>query len=150
MARIHLTAVYDTRGAADTARSGLIDLGVSKSDTSISGTHEPLDTDEGLDEPTSALGSLWGGFSGFFIPEEDRGYYEEGVRRGGFVLNAQIDDSLEPQARKVLERSEPLNLDEEGQNWRRTGWPGSEPGRTVGAGGAKPREPWHVRAYREG
>ena len=56
-----------------------------------------------------------------FVPQEDRHAYEEGIRRGGFLLTADVDDDKTSAAVKVLEEANPVDLDARSQQWRSEG-----------------------------
>jgi uncharacterized protein (TIGR02271 family) len=116
--------MYDTRGAAETARDRLVALGVSSGDIVIHGS-------EGGSAPTSTTTEdrgFWGSLADLFVPEEDRHTYAEGVRRGGYLLSARIPAAMEEPALDVLERSGAVDLDEQAESWRQGGWTGYEVG----------------------
>src|ERR1700733_7908176 len=100
------TAMYDTRGAAETARDELISLGISDAAITIRGT----DTAAGEVAPTEHKG-FWASLSDLFVPDDDRDVYAEGLRRGGYLLTVQVPAGLEDQASDVLEQSEPIDID---------------------------------------
>ena len=120
-----VTALYDTRGAAESARDELVALGVPSADVAIRGT-------EGGGDYSSATSTgavtedkgFWGGLADLFAPDEDRHAYAEGVRRGGHLLTARVPDGLEDQAVDVLERHDPVDLDQRAESWRQEGWTG--------------------------
>jgi stress response protein YsnF len=123
MAQRSLTAIYDTRGAAETARDDLIALGIPSHEIIIRGT------EEGAASATTAEDrGFWASLSDLFVPDEDRRTYAEGVRRGGWLLNARVPDGLEDQALEALERANPVDLDERAASWRESGWTGYEAG----------------------
>ena len=113
------TAMYDTRGAAETARDGLIALGVAEADISIRGT-------ETGSSDTLATGSedkgFWASLADIFVPDDDRSTYEEGMRRGGYLLSARVPDGLEIQAEEVMEGADPVDIDQRSESWRQEGW----------------------------
>ena len=65
---------------------------------------------------------MWGSIKHAFLPDEDRHTYEEGVRRGGFLLTADVDDSNVDAAVKVLEEANTVDIDDRAQQWRSSGW----------------------------
>jgi uncharacterized protein (TIGR02271 family) len=117
-----LTALYDTRGAAETARDGLVALGVPSHQVAVRGTGDNAGSATTGEEDRG----FWAGLSDLFLPDEDRSAYAEGMRRGGYLLTAHVPDGLEDQALKVLERSDPVDVDERAASWRQEGWTGSE------------------------
>ena len=117
-----LTAMYDTRGAAETARDDLVALGVSSGDVVIHGSEGGSATTSTTTEDRG----FWGSLADFFVPEEDRYTYAEGVRRGGYLLSARIPEGMEEPALDVLERSGAVDIDEQAESWRQGGWRGYE------------------------
>ena len=128
-----MTALYDSRGAAETARNELIALGITDGDISIRGTE--TDATSG----TSATGTedkgFWASLGDLFMPDDDRYTYSEGMRRGGYLLSVRVPDGLEDQAVDVMERSDPVDLDERSQTWRQEGWTGAGSGSATGTAG---------------
>ena len=123
-----LVALYDTSEAAQTTRDELVGLGVPSANIVVRGTES--DT-----SGTMATGNE-GYLVGLFL-DEDRSTYEEGIRRGGHLLSAQVPDGMEDQAVEVLERSGAIDIDERAEHWRQGGWIGHQADRTSrGAGPA--------------
>ena len=127
-----ITALYDTRGAAETARDGLVALGVPSHQVAIRGTGEGAAGATTGEED----GGFWASLSDLFMPDEDRSTYAEGLRRGGYLLTAHVPDDLEDQALEVLERSDPVDLDQRAESWRQEGWTGYQAGATSTDAGA--------------
>jgi len=124
------TALYDTRGAAETARDGLISLGITESDISIRGTEDT----SGSSMSTSGAENkgFWASLGDLFMPDDDRNTYTEGVRRGGYLLSVRVPDGLENEAEDVMESADPIDLDQRSESWRQEGW--STQGTTAGGG----------------
>jgi hypothetical protein len=74
---------------------------------------------------TGILGAVAGGLVGSLVdagvPMDEAQHYAEGVRRGGtlVVVNARDDDC--PRAIEIINRHNPVNLDERVLNWRQGG-----------------------------
>jgi hypothetical protein len=51
-----------------------------------------------------AAGGLVGSLTGAGLPEGDAHFYAEGVRRGGTLVTARVDDARAPAAREILQR----------------------------------------------
>ncbi len=49
-----------------------------------------------------AAGGLVGSLTGAGVPERDANFYAEGVRRGGTLVTARVDDARAPAAREIL------------------------------------------------
>jgi uncharacterized protein (TIGR02271 family) len=69
-----------------------------------------------------------GELSRLSIPAEDRATFDEGIRRGGAVLHAQVPDHQFDAAADVLERDGAVDIDEREAAWRREGWTGATAG----------------------
>jgi len=118
-----IVAVFETRDAAQTARDGLLDLGLNRDQISIvdqSSSHHTANTPAGH-------GSFWAHVKEMFMPDEDRSTIDESLRRGGFVLIATADDARADEAIARLERAGAVDLKEREDQWRAGGWSGSAP-----------------------
>jgi uncharacterized protein (TIGR02271 family) len=130
-----VTALYDTRGAAESARDELVALGVPSGDVTIRGTEGGGPSATSTSAATEDKG-FWGGLADLFAPDEDRHAYAEGVRRGGHLLTARVPDGLEDQAVDALERHDPVDLDQRAESWRQEGWTGYQAGAASAGAGA--------------
>jgi uncharacterized protein (TIGR02271 family) len=70
----------------------------------------------------AAAGGIIGGLIGLGIPEEDAAEYAEGIRRGGTVVTAKVNDEQAQEATAILERHHAVDLNARAQEWRSTGW----------------------------
>jgi uncharacterized protein (TIGR02271 family) len=77
-------------------------------------------------------GGFWAGIKNFFS-DDDRPAYEEGLRRGHFLLTAQVDDDLADEAVRILEESDAVDVDRRVEEWRSAGWTGT-PASTMSTG----------------
>lgn len=104
-----LTAMFDTREAADEAVQRLEQIGVPSGFITITGG--PAHEEKGFWEK-------------LFFPEDDREAYAEGIRRGGYLLTVTgVDADLYDRAAVVLEEHEgTVDLDERTEAWRQAGW----------------------------
>jgi hypothetical protein len=69
-------------------------------------------------------GGLLGGLIGLGIPEEDARVYAEGVRRGGTLVIVRTADEAAENARSIMERHNPVNIERSERRWREMGWEG--------------------------
>jgi uncharacterized protein (TIGR02271 family) len=122
-----VTALYDTRQEAEAARqrlSSAVDLECVKI----------IDQNSGSGGDGRSLGNL-------YLSNDDRHAYGEGLRRGGFLLCAEVEsgedhDRIVP----LLEESASVDLEERQQSWQKEGWtPFSGQSESAGttAGGAR-------------
>ena len=65
-----------------------------------------------------------GEMSALSLPEADRTVFQEGIRRGGAILHAQVPDHQFDAAADVLEADGAADIDEREAAWRREGWTG--------------------------
>ena len=130
MAERILTAMYDTRSAAEAARDRLVALGIPSDGITIRGTGAgtTATTAPTAEEDKGFLASL----ADLFAPEEDRYTYAEGLRRGGYLLSARVPDGMEDRASDVLEQSGAVDVDERTESWRQSGWTGYQAGTVAG------------------
>jgi len=70
----------------------------------------------------AATGGLLGALVGAGIPEEDANVYSEGIRRGGALVMAKVDDSMIDTALDIMERHNVVDIDERGSTYRQSGW----------------------------
>ena len=118
MATRTITAMFDTRAEADRAVQALASaVGVELGAVDI-GSGSQAKEQEGF---LSSLKSL-------FVPEEDTHAYAEGMRRGGAVVTAKVEESRLDRAMDVLEQNGAVDLDEREAEWRKSGWTGAGDG----------------------
>lgn len=114
-----ITALFDTRADADAGGERLKQAGIDASSVSV---HDQSTHKTSGDYSTRKDKGLWATVKGVFVPDADRHTYEEGIRRGGFLLTADVDDDDTPAAVKALEEANSIDLDERSQQWRSDGW----------------------------
>jgi len=115
-----ITALFDSRADADMAKQNLkeadIDIGhITVADQSSEGfSKDSYSTNEDK--------GLWASIKGAFMPAEDRHTYEEGVRRGGFLLSGDVDEKDADRAVAILEKANTVDIDRRAEDWRGAGW----------------------------
>ena len=67
---------------------------------------------------------FWASLKEIFMPEEDRYSYAEGLKRGGFLLSAQVDETLYGRALEVVDVDGAVDMNEREESWRSSGWTG--------------------------
>ena len=79
----------------------------------------------------AGVGALAGGIVGALvdagIPEEDAHYYYEGVRRGGTLVSAAVNDADADRAASIMNRHGAVNVRERSAAWRERGYTGYNP-----------------------
>lgn len=69
-----------------------------------------------------AAGGLIGALTGSGVSEEDANLYAEGVRRGGTLVTAKVEDGLVPEAEAILKRSNWVDPIERRAAYNQQGW----------------------------
>ena len=114
-----ITALFDTKADADAGAERLRQAGV---DAGHIGVHDQTTHKTTGAYSTGLDKGLWASIKNAFVPHEDRHTYEEGIRRGGFLLTADVDDDKTPAAVEALEEAASVDLDARSQQWRAEGW----------------------------
>lgn len=69
-----------------------------------------------------AAGGIVSSLIGAGVPERDANFYAEGVRRGGTLVTARVDDSRAPMAREILEQYNWVDPATRAAAYREGGW----------------------------
>jgi hypothetical protein len=69
-----------------------------------------------------AAGGIVGSLTGAGVPEHDANFYAEGVRRGGTLVTARVDDARAPVAREILQHHKWVDPTVRGAVYRESGW----------------------------
>ena len=89
----------------------------------------------------AATGGLIGGLVGLGVPEEEAGYYAEGVRRGGTLVSVASPDDRVDEAVTILNRHNAVDIDQRGSYYRQGGFAGFD-------SNAKPFSATEIQTYR--
>jgi uncharacterized protein (TIGR02271 family) len=117
-----ITALYDSREHAEAARSQLAAVGVEPSAVQITSS----DAGASATQPDGHDRGFFQSLKDFFMPDEDRQAYSEGVRRGGYLLTARVDEGRADAVCRILDDSGAIDFDERQQQWRSEGWSGRD------------------------
>jgi uncharacterized protein (TIGR02271 family) len=109
-----ITAMFDSRSEAEAARDQLR--------TTTGADAQILDQSSSSSGDSGQSRGFWAGLKDAFVADEDRPSYEEGVRRGGFLLCATVDEAQADQACSVLESAGSVDFDSRESQWRNEGW----------------------------
>jgi hypothetical protein len=134
-----LTALFDTRADAEAGRQRLLAANVDADNIKIHDKSSVGDTGYSSQESPG----LWASIKHAFLPDQDRHLYEEGMRRGGFLLTADIDGDDAGEAIRALEdvSVNSVDIDERASVWKSQGWnaPASAAGATAERSGMRVR-----------
>ena len=115
-----LTALFDDRSDAEAAQER---LKLSRIDADHIRIHDKSSQGYGeTSRSTHEDRGIWASVKNAFLPDEDRHTYEEGVRRGGYLLTADVNDDAVADAVRVLEEANTVDIDERAGAWRSSGW----------------------------
>jgi uncharacterized protein (TIGR02271 family) len=112
--------MFDSRSEAEAARERLSQSSISADNVQIV---EKGENGGGGSSADSGAG-FWASVKDAFMPDEDRHAYEEGVRRGGYLLCARVEESQADEACRILEQSNSVDFDQRQNEWRNEGWQG--------------------------
>ncbi|MCW6509562.1 hypothetical protein [Lichenifustis flavocetrariae] len=119
------TAFFDSREAAERARTDLLGAGLQADAVTMLGDQRAAAEDAPI---LPEEGGFWHALKEFFIPDEDRFTYAEGLRRGGFVVSVHTDAANYDRALDILDADGAVDIDEREQAWRSEGWQGWQEG----------------------
>lgn len=115
-----LTAFFRDREDADRAVTRLIDGGISNDSIRLVPGKSPDSAP--VDSRAESTG-FWDALGDFFFPDEDRGVYAEGLRRGGYLVSVSgIDQMQHDRALDILDDEGTIDVDDWADSWRAEGW----------------------------
>jgi uncharacterized protein (TIGR02271 family) len=121
-----ITAMFDDRSHAEAAVQRLVqELNLNRDLIQVYAA-DAASTTSGASSTQDS--GLWASVKDLFVPEEDRYAYAEGMRRGGTVVSAQVEDALLDNAMSILETDGAVDLDSREDEWRQSGWTGYQAG----------------------
>lgn len=120
-----ITAMFDTRSDAESARDRLNASNIEADRVRI--VDQQSASTGGTQSMSSGQGEgFWDSLKDMFMPDEDRQAYGEGIKRGGFMLVAEVDEHQADQACRVLDDSNTVDFDQRQDEWRSQGWSGND------------------------
>ena len=78
-----------------------------------------------------AAGGIIGAMTKAGVPENDAHVYAEGVRRGGTMVTARVEDSLVPNAEQILKQYNSVDIADRRSAYEAAGWTGFDPAADV-------------------
>jgi len=142
------TAMFENRKDAERTQAELERLGII--DTDGTNVHDRNSLGYSGDQYSSASNQGFWGSNNSRIPDEDRHTYEEGVRRGHYVLTVNTDEERADEVHRLLENSNACDVDEKASSWRKEGWTAPAAGLTgAAAAGSMARDTRDTRDVNE-
>lgn len=74
-----------------------------------------------------AAGGIIGSLTDAGVPEQDAHVYAEGVRRGGTLVTARVEDDLASEAREILRSSASVDIADRRSEYQADGWTAFDP-----------------------
>jgi stress response protein YsnF len=113
-----ITAMFNDRSEAEAAAAQLRQFGtepkiIDKTSTGSSSSGQ------------ESSGGFWSDLKEMFVGNDDRSTYEEGVRRGQYLLCANVPEDKADRACSVIESAGAVDIEENERKWRSEGWAGS-------------------------
>jgi uncharacterized protein (TIGR02271 family) len=127
-----ITALFDNRSDAEAAKDRLKAANVDADHVHLHDKTSSGYRESGYSDHKDR--GFWDTVKNALAPDEDRHAYEEGVRRGGTLLTADVDDDRVDEAVRVLEDANSVDIDDRSNQWRSSGWDyaGAGAGATAG------------------
>jgi uncharacterized protein (TIGR02271 family) len=124
-----VTAFFDSRSDAEQAIDRLAEAGVPRDSIRFmpGDERDPIDNDAGT-ATRRETGGFLDSLGDWFLPEEDRGTYAEGLRRGGYLLSVEATDAQYERVLDILDDDGTIDIDERANSWREEGWTGGTAG----------------------
>jgi uncharacterized protein (TIGR02271 family) len=124
-----VTAFFDSRSDAEQAIERLAEAGVPRDSIRFmpGDERDPIDNDAGTATRRES-GSFWDSLGDWFLPDEDRGNYAEGLSRGGYLLSVEATDAQYERVLDILDDEGTIDIDERANSWREEGWTGGTAG----------------------
>jgi len=145
-----ITAFFDDRRDADHAIDRLMEAGIMRDRIRLVPGYEG-DSDSGGQGRVDDGAGIWDMLRDFFMPEEDRHTYAEGLRRGGFLVTVSADEPDYSKALEILDDEGTVDMSEREASWRSEGWSGySGASEGIGASGTSAGQFGGYRGSSEG
>ncbi len=114
-----ITAFFENRSDAEAAVERLVEAGILRDGIRlVAGKESSVSTDA-----FSESKGFWEKLGDFFLPDEDRAVYSEGLRRGGYLVTVTgVSAATYDKALDILDDEGSIDLEERAESWRSEGW----------------------------
>lgn len=128
-----IVALYDNLAEAQSAAADLRSAGFSQSQVKLIGSDDVGEYSNYVDSKGERLGgrekegffsNLWNSLFGSGVSEEYAYHYGEGARRGGTIVTVDTSEDLVDEATRIMNRHNPVDMEERASQWREEGWTG--------------------------
>ncbi|HJV81914.1 YsnF/AvaK domain-containing protein [Noviherbaspirillum sp.] len=121
-----VVGVYDSYAQAQNAMNELLSCGFSRGEVQLNPDSEGAATTRDTTQASgSGIGNFFRSLFGMDERPEEHDVYSEAVRRGSCVLTVNADNEEQrDRAVEVLNRYDPVDIDERAAHWRSQGWTG--------------------------
>jgi hypothetical protein len=89
--------------------------------------------------PLVAAGALVGSLTGHGVHESEAPVYAEGMRRGGSLVTARVDESRAAEVEAILSRHSPVDISAREADYRASGWSGYDDDAPINTSGRTQR-----------
>ena len=114
-----MTAFFETRAAAESHKYAVVDIGVPASDITIVEGADLAEPDRAYKEK-----GFFEAIGDFIMGYDDQQTYNEGLKRGGYLLTARVTKDHYDRALEALDTDDAIDLDARPEAWRIDGWHG--------------------------
>jgi stress response protein YsnF len=119
-----VTALFDSRSAAENAIERLVNAGVPHDRIGLMPGDESEASDEAGASSRPEPRGFWGSLGDWLLPDEDRHLYAEGLSRGGYLISVTTGDEHYARVMAILDSADAIDIDEQAESWRAEGWAG--------------------------
>ena len=130
-----IVGLFDEKTQAQQAIQDTLKMGIPKSETSI--LENPSLTGTATQSASGREPGLWESLKeafGFGVPEEERAYYTEGIRRGGTLVSIRAEENQVDRVLDIMEQHGAVDIDQRSIQWRQSGWNAASEKAGTGAG----------------
>src|SRR5688500_16252243 len=111
MSQRMITAFFDSRTDAEEAIARLEAEGIARGSARLVPGNE-RDTGSATTSVNDGTRGFWESLGDFFLPDEDRYTYAEGLNRGGFLVTVNVSDTEYERALDILDDEGTIDIDE--------------------------------------
>jgi len=127
-----VTALFETRAAAERALQALMETGVARDRIAIVGERHAASTELAPTRPSAPDENVLSALRDLALPGEDTRLFQEGLRRGCALVTVRVDQGDFERAVQTIEMFDPVDLDRQSERMRAGASGGAHAGVDVG------------------